>query len=317
MPFNRIIPKSDLEPFLPTSAQQIQDGDAIAFLNHLQRHPVTVSDLVTGAPPVTVPTAVMATGKPTPADAAPLILLPGFDSSALEFRHLIPYLAPHKTLYAIDVLGFGFTASPPSIAIAPSTIRQHLYATWQQLINRPVVLLGASLGGAIAIDFALRHPDCVERLILVDSVGFSGSFPLGQYLDNSLLNWGADWLRFRKSMAFQTAAMLPFTSSSQTDKILCAMLHQAMPGWRQAVVSFTQSGGYGYLAQQIAAIQQPTLILWGDRDSTLGTEDAWKFQRAIAHSRLMWITGADHAPHVDAPEAVAEAILQELDEESM
>ena len=126
MPFNRIFPKSDLEPFLPTLAQQIQDSDAIAFLNHLQRHPVTVSDLVTGAPPVTVPTAVMATGKPTPADAAPLILLPGFDSSALEFRHLIPYLAPYKTLYAIGVLGFGFTASPSSVAIAPRTIRQQI-----------------------------------------------------------------------------------------------------------------------------------------------------------------------------------------------
>jgi len=272
-----------------------------------------VSDLMAGASPITVPTAVMATGQPTPADSAPLILLPGFDSSALEFRHLIPYLAPHKAIYALDVLGFGFTASPPSVAIAPSTIRQHLYATWQQLINRPVVLLGASLGGAIAIDFALRHPDCVERLILVDSVGFSGSFPLGQYLDASLLNWGADWLRFRKDMALQATAMLPLIGSNHTDKILCARLHQAMPGWKQAIVSFTQSGGYGYLAQHIASIQQSTLILWGDRDSTLGTEDAWKFKQAIARSRLAWITGADHAPHIDAPETVAEAILQELE----
>ena len=109
--------------------------------------------------------------------------------------------------------------------------------------------------------------------------------------------------------------MLPFMGSSQTDKILCAMLHQAMPGWKQAIVSFTQSGGYGYLAPQIASIQQPTLILWGDRDSTLGTEDAGKFKRALPCSRLVWITGADHAPHIDAPEAVAEAILQELGDE--
>ncbi|MEM1310392.1 MAG: hypothetical protein AAGF98_13035, partial [Cyanobacteria bacterium P01_H01_bin.153] len=118
MSFNRILPRSDLEPFLPTLAQQIQDGDAIAFLNHLQRQPITVSDLVTGAPPVTVPTAVMATGKPTPDDSAPLILLPGFDSSSLEFRYLISYLASHKAIYGLDVLGFGFTASLPSVAIA-------------------------------------------------------------------------------------------------------------------------------------------------------------------------------------------------------
>ena len=90
-----------------------------------------------------------------------------------------------------------------------------------------------------------------------------------------------------------------------------------MPGWKRAIVSFTQSGGYGYLTQHIASIQQPTLILWGDRDSTLGTEDAWKIKRALAHSRLAWITGADHAPHIDAPEAVAEAIRQYFGEEKM
>lgn len=305
--------QSQVEPFLPTGAQQIQDRDAIAFLNRLQRHLVSVPGLMAGKHPITVPTAVMTTGNPPSTDSVPLLLLPGFDSSALEFRHLIPYLAPDKAIYALDLLGFGFTAYPPAVAIAPNTICQHLYATWRQFINRPVALLGASLGGAVAIDFGLRHPDCVERLILVDSIGFSGSFPLGQHLDASLLDWGADWLRFRKGVSLHALVMLPFADPSLKDKVLCAMLHQAMPGWKPAIVSFTQSGGYSYLAQQIVAIQQPTLILWGDCDTTLGTEDAWKFKRAIPHSCLVWIKGADHAPHIDTPEAVAEAILQELD----
>ena len=292
-------------PLLPSFAQPIQDSDAITFLNRLQCPLVTVPDLRADQRPGTVPTAVMTTGTQTSADSVPLLLLPRFDSSALECRHLIPYLAPYRRIYALDLLGFGFTACPPPVSIGPSTIRQHLYATWQQLINRPVALLGASLGGAVAIDFALRFPDCVERLILVDSVGFSGSFPLGQYLDASLLDWGADWLRFRQGVALHVLTMLPFADPSLKDKVLCARLHQAMPGWKPAIVSFTQSGGYSYLAQQIASIQQPTLILWGNRDTTLGTEDAWKFKRAIPHSRLVWITGAGHAPHMDAPEAVA------------
>ena len=148
-------------------------------------------------------------------------------------------------------------------------------------------MLGASLGGAVAIDLALKYPDCVERFILVDSVGFSGSFPLGKHLDASLLDWGADWLRFRKGVALQALAMLPLADSSLKHKVLCALLHQAMPSWKPAIVSFTQSGGYGYLAQQIATIQQPTLILWGDHDTTLGTKDAWKFKRAIPNSRLV------------------------------
>ena len=305
--------QSNAESFLPTLAQLIQDSDAMAFLNRLQRQPINVPGLMPGQDPVTVPTAVMTTDKPTSTDSVPLMLLPGFDSSALEFRHLIPHLAPYRRIYALDLLGFGFTAYPTSVSISPSTIRQHLYATWQQLINRPVTLLGASLGGAIAIDFALNYPDCVEQLILVDSVGFSGSFPFGQYLDASLLSWGASWLRCRKGMALQVLQMQPLADSSRKDKVLCAMLHQAMPGWKNAIVSFTQSGGYGYLTPQISTIPQPTLILWGDRDTTLGTEDAWTFKRVVPHSRLVWIKGADHAPHIDAPKDVAEAILQAFD----
>ncbi|MEO0378231.1 MAG: alpha/beta hydrolase, partial [Cyanobacteria bacterium P01_A01_bin.17] len=224
-----------------------------------------------------------------------------------------PPMAPNKAIYALDLLGFGCTAYPPSVSIGPDTIRQHLYATWRQLIDRPVALLGASLGGAVAIDFALRYPDCVKQLILVDSVGFSGSFPLGQYLDASLLNWGATWLRFRKHAALQVMTMLPFADPILKDKLLCTLLHQSMPSWQSAVVSFTQSGGYGHLSPQISAIQPPTLIIWGDRDTTLGTEDAWKFKQAIPHSHLVWIKGAEHAPHLDAPAAVAKAILQELE----
>ena len=127
--------QSTVEPFLPTLAQQIQGSDALAFLNCLQRQSITVPDLMAGQRPVTVPTAVMTTGKQTPTDSAPLMLFPGFDSSTLEFRHLIPYLAPHRRIYALDLLGFGFTAYPPSVSITPSTIRQHLYATWKNSLT--------------------------------------------------------------------------------------------------------------------------------------------------------------------------------------
>ena len=96
-----------------------------------------------------------------------------------------------------------------------------------------MVLLGASLGGAVAIDLALNYidlalndPDGVEQLILVDSVGFSGSFPFGQYLDASLLYWGANGLRFRKEIALQVLQMLPLVDPSLKDKVLCALLHQ-------------------------------------------------------------------------------------------
>lgn len=299
------------DAFLPSSAQQLRDHDAIKLLKRLHRHPITVPDL--DAASATIPTALVTPEEGLATKQTPLLLLHGFDSSLLEFRHLIPRLVPSWPVYAMDLLGFGFTAHRPTIAIAPHTIRQHLYYTWKTLLNRPTIVIGASMGGAVALDFALTYPDCVERLVLIDSVGFSGSFPLGQLLTESMIDWGTTWLHLHKNTTLQLLENLPFVPSTQQDLVLCSSLHQEMPGWRQSMMSFTRSGGYGYLSERIAKVQQPTLILWGDRDKTLGTEDACKFKQALPHSRLVWVRGADHAPHIQKPEMVAAEILREIE----
>ena len=297
------------EPFIPPSAHQLQDGNAISLLHRLRRHPIIVPGLISADLPTTVPTAVVMPDKKAPADHTPLLLLHGFDSSLLEFRHVFPHLASRWSVYAVDLLGFGFTSHLTSVTVEPRAICQHLYHTWKTLIDLPITLLGASLGGAVAIDFALTHPTCVERLILIDSVGFSGSFSLGKWLFSPILDWGADWLHFRKATAYQALGALPFISPGQQDLVLCSSLHQDMPGWKQAVMSFTRSGGYSAIAERLPEIKQPTLILWGDEDKTLGTHDARKFEKAIARSHLVWIKGADHAPHIDYPAVVAREIL--------
>ena len=297
--------------FVPSAAQRLQDADAIALLQRLRRRPIVVPNLMPGDVATTVSTAIVTPKRAAVTAPPPLLLLPGFDSSLLEFRHLMPYLEPHCSVYAVDPLGFGFTAPQPLLEVNPSTIRQHLYATWQALIDRPMTLLGASLGGAIAIDFALHYPPCIERLVLIDSVGFSGSFPLGQWLSAPLLDWGTHWLHWRKDTAVRFLETWPFSSPQERDLVLCSSLHQALSGWQQAVQSFTRSGGYSDLPKHIAQIKSPTLILWGDRDTTLGTQDACKFAQTIPHSRLVWIKGGDHAPHLGHPEAIAAALLND------
>jgi pimeloyl-ACP methyl ester carboxylesterase len=181
-----------------------------------------------------------------------------------------------------------------------------LVETW---INQPVILAGVSLGGAVAIDFALHHPSWVRSLVLIDSVGFSGSFAVGQFLPNSWIEWGAEWLYFRKRAALAAAVALPIIDPVLVDALRCSLVHQEMPGWRAAIAAFTRSGGYASLGTRIAQLQPPTLILWGEADAVLGTEDALKFEQAISGSRLIWIPQAGHAPHWDQPQAVAAHLL--------
>ncbi|MEP0779104.1 pyridoxal-phosphate dependent enzyme [Microcoleus sp. ZQ-A2] len=86
-------------------------------------------------------------------------------------------------------------------------------------------------------------------------------------------------------------------------------LHHEMPGWKAAIASFTQSGGYANLSDRIAQVNHPTLILWGEADDVLGTDDATKFEQAISGSQLIWIPEAGHVPHFDRPQSVAAHML--------
>jgi pimeloyl-ACP methyl ester carboxylesterase len=57
---------------------------------------------------------------------------------------------------------------PRDVSYSPEAKRKVLYDFWKQYIGTPIVLLGGSIGGAFAIDFALNHPDAVGKLVLVD-----------------------------------------------------------------------------------------------------------------------------------------------------
>lgn len=112
----------------------------------------------------------------------------------------------------------------------------------------------------------VNYPNWVLSLVLINSVGFSGSFPVGQFLPHPLIELGANWLHFRKQAALTAALALPMIDPMLLDALRCSLLHQEMPGWKGAIASFTQSGGYANLRSRIAQVNHPTLILWGEAD---------------------------------------------------
>ncbi|MGF1538455.1 MAG: alpha/beta fold hydrolase [Elainellaceae cyanobacterium] len=249
-------------------------------------------------------------GKP-----APLLFVHGFDSSLVEFRRLIPRLAAYQgvgqDLWAIDLLGFGFTERQPGLAYTAASIKQHLHAAWQTLIDRPVVLVGASMGGAAAMDFALTYPDSVEALVLLDSAGAARGPNLSRFLPPGLGQLAAGILQnpgVRQRISRQAYFDSAFASE---DAARCAALHLACPNWRIALANFTRNGGYNVLSRrQITQIDQPTLILWGKQDAILGTKLAGELEALVPNSKLIWIDQCGHVPHLEQPEQVAEQIAR-------
>lgn len=251
-----------------------------------------------------VPTAYVAAGDA--ASTPPLLLIHGFDSSLFEFRRLLPLLEPRA--WAMDLLGFGFSDRALVPNLSPGAIKLHLHSFWQQQINRPVVLVGASMGGAAAIDFALTYPDAVAGLVLIDAAGFAAGPAMGNLMVPPLDSWATAFLRsprVRRSISRQAYFDKTLVTA---DAELCAALHLQCPGWKEALITFTKSGGYNFLTAKIPDIPCPTLVIWGEQDKILGTKDARRFERAIPNSELVWIPNCGHVPHLEKPRETAAAI---------
>ena len=287
--------------FLPAGVGQLREADAIALAQSIEQ--VAISTPLSTQPITTTYVHKVSGGTP-------ILLIHGFDSSLLEFRRILPLLAENNATFAVDLLGFGFTDRVSGIQFSPTAIKTHLYYFWKTLINQPVILVGASMGGAAAIDFTLTYPEVVQKLVLIDSAGLTGGSPLTKLMFPPLDYLAAQFLRNPKIRQSISRAAYKNKSLASSDAQICAALHLEMPSWHLALIAFTKSGGYSSFKNKLSQIKQPTLILWGDSDNILGTVDAERFNKAIPHSKLIWISDCGHVPHLEQPQITAQHILE-------
>jgi pimeloyl-ACP methyl ester carboxylesterase len=286
--------------FLPPKVGQLTEAASINFAKMIEKEAINtpLSD-----------SAITTTYVNQGSGGTQILLIHGFDSSVLEFRRLLPLLAENNQTYAVDLLCFGFTERKEGIKYIPTDIKTHLYSFWKSLINKPVILVGASMGGAAAIDFTLTYPEAVEKLVLLDSAGIAGGSSLSKFMFPPLGYLATEFLRSLKVRNRITKSAYKNPELATEDALFCGALHLDMPHWSQALIAFTKSGGYGSFKNQLSQIQQPTLILWGDSDKILGIKDAPIFEKLIPNSKLVWVKDCGHLPHLEQPQITAREIL--------
>uniref|UniRef100_A0A7C9DGK3 AB hydrolase-1 domain-containing protein n=1 Tax=Opuntia streptacantha TaxID=393608 RepID=A0A7C9DGK3_OPUST len=193
--------------FLPADVENIKDTFARDLAQRIERLPVQVPSLKTSIMSSCVRPVMQ--GR-----TDPVVLLHGFDSSVLEWRYMYPLLEEAGVdAWAIDILGWGFSGleSRPSCDVASK--RNHLYQVWKSYIKKPMILVGPSLGAAVAIDFAIYHPEAVSKLVLIDaSVYAEGTgemsklpraFAYAGVKQQTLIIWGEDDQIIRYKLAFR------------------------------------------------------------------------------------------------------------------
>jgi len=289
----------DLPAWQGEEARTLVEPEAVACMQSMQLEPLDVPSLGK------VNTCFMSLPpKGTPADAPPVMLVHGFDSSLLEFRYITDALSEAGLrVAASEWWTGGFTERAP-FARAVATdgakpwdlIREHQYAFWKSQFNgQKVVLAGFSLGGAVAIDFACTHPECVAGLVLVDAGGESYAQP-APFLTSLAADPVTNLFQWRA-----TNGLLPYPHVwSKEDS------------WRQSLQAYLRSGGYQVRVnpELIKTVPQPTIVFWGEDDDVLPIEDAYKYQADLPNCvGVQVIPEAQHAPALENPPFVAEKLI--------
>ena len=243
------------------------------------------------------PVAVLGQGPP-------LLLLHGFDSSHLEFRRLAPLLVDRHQLFIPDLHGFGFCPRPAGGTYTPGTLLDHLEAVLAELLRRSdstaIGLIGASMGGSVAVELARRQPQAIERLLLLAPAGLTGRpMPVPPLLDQL----GARFLALpgvRRGLC-RTAFADPDRDVGPAE-LEIASLHLQCPNWGPALAAFARSGGFAGCGEPLPP--QPIQVLWGANDRILRPPQK-RAAQALLGERIRELEACGHLPHIDQPATVA------------
>jgi pimeloyl-ACP methyl ester carboxylesterase len=286
-----------LDTSLLMPQQRLLERAAASLLDPLGRQLATAVEWWTlPGLPLQWPVAVLGQGPP-------LLLLHGFDSSLLEFRRLAPLLAGEHRLVIPDLFGFGFCPRPTAAAYGPEAVLGHLEALLQVLESRwpgPVAVVGASMGGSVAVELARRCPDRIARLLLLAPAGLTGrSMPLPP----PLAGLGARFLGLpgiRRGLC-RSAFADPDRDVGPAE-LEIASLHLASPNWAGALAAFASSGGFAGCGAPLPP--QPLQVLWGANDRILRPAQK-RAALALLGERVEELEHCGHLPHIDRPAEVA------------
>ena len=240
-----------------------------------------------------------------------LVLLHGIGDSSATWADLIPDLARHHTVIAPDLLGHGASDKPRadySVAAYANGLRDLLTT----LGVESATLVGHSLGGGVAMQFAYQFPERTERLVLVSAGGVGrevnpllrlASLP-GAHL--ALAGLQLPGMRYQVGFAVGMMKLLHLDLGRDAAELLTVVdalpdrrsrdsfvrTLRAVVDWRGQVVTMLDRC---YLTQGM-----PTMLLWGDRDCVVPVEHAYGAHEAMPGSRLEIFEGAGHFPfHFD------------------
>ena len=253
----------------------------------------------------------------------PVVLLHGVGRSLEDWSASTP-LAAHYRLYAPDLIGFGYTDKPDgpyTLARLATFVKDFLDEVGE---TRPVVLIGNSLGGAVAQTFAVQCSERVRKLVLVASAGFGQEVILALRLV-TVPGLGELLMKPSKRSAEGTVQSLLHDPSFVTEERIAHTLDLArQPGAARAFLATVRflgtwrgikAGWREELSRRLIPLGLPTLLIWGEYDEVLPAKQLEAARALYPRAKTHLFKNTGHAPQLEQAAPFNALVLDFLEEQ--
>ena len=248
-------------------------------------------------------------------EGVPVVMIHGVAASLHDWDDLIPELTKHGyASYALDLLGHGDSPKPRSRAYHIDWMFEHFLHWMTSLrLTEPAILIGHSLGGYIALEYARRFSAWTRGLVLVSP--FYSRLQLPPLLRRSYSNRNLRGLIAEKIPQWMFRAIVDVTSRSLGHS--AGALHSLPEHIRaQTALDYTRTAPGVYnipnvlsaQTEHLSSISLPTLVVWGDRDQALAPKSFPKLVNEMPRAQGRSIH-AGHVPHQSNAEEFNEMVL--------
>ena len=244
-------------------------------------------------------------------DAPVLLLLHGVCASLHTWDGWVAILKDDYRIIRVDAPGFGLTGPIPSGNYTPEYYVELINKMLEQLSIQKLSIAGNSLGGYMAWQFALKYPQKVEKLILIDSVGFPQEMPwLLKFSTNGLVRPFARSVMPRYFI--NKAVHEVYGDQSKVTKEVVDRYFELSQregnksAWIDIFMVMKEYSKREDLSKGLTDIHCPIMVMWGTKDIWIPyTTEFPKWQKALPYATFKVYEGAGHIPMEEIPEVTA------------
>ncbi|MGA2397633.1 MAG: alpha/beta fold hydrolase [Steroidobacteraceae bacterium] len=240
-----------------------------------------------------------------------LVLLHGFGDSYTSWDGWVRELGGKFHIIRLDFPGHGLTRAPEGYQLSADNLADLVDAFAAKLDLPRFAVAGNSLGGSVAWQLALRHPERLNALILVDAGGFANETPPAKIpLAFRILQyrWGRALLRNidNRPLIDEGLKIDVYDKSVITPAFVDRWAEfQRAPGHRAILMSLNPASVNRASAAALGQIKVPTLVINGENDVLVEPASARKFAVAIPGAKLITYPQVGHLPQIEIPERSA------------